>query len=173
MRTLWATLLLYYLLPVAWSSCKDGPMKVFLLAGQSNMAGRGSVDHLKSLLNNSKTRDPYLPFWNEATGALAQRKDVYCTFQNLSQPLVAGGCALQNLNMGKAFGPEMGIGWEIGDAMSEECGPIFLIKAAFGGRNMAVDFRPPSSGSGRFAVRQHSPGWYEMTCSYMLGEVWP
>jgi alpha-galactosidase len=41
------------------------------------------------------------------------------------------------------IGPELGFGHVVGDALEE---PVLLIKLAWGGRSLAVDFRPPSSG---------------------------
>lgn len=41
------------------------------------------------------------------------------------------------------FGPELGIGHVLGDAYDE---PVLLIKAAWGGKSLFVDFRPPSAG---------------------------
>ena len=41
------------------------------------------------------------------------------------------------------MGPELGFGWTLGDDGDEN---IVLIKIAWGGRSLAVDFRPPSSG---------------------------
>jgi len=59
------------------------------------------------------------------------------------------------------MGPEMGFGWTVGDALNGEDGDcrdeagcdcvqpeqkILLLKVAWGGRSLAEDFRPPSSG---------------------------
>ena len=41
------------------------------------------------------------------------------------------------------IGPELGFGHVIGDAYEE---PVLLIKLAWGGKSLAKDFRPPSSG---------------------------
>lgn len=41
------------------------------------------------------------------------------------------------------FGPELQFGHVIGDALDE---PVLLIKTAWGGKSLFVDFRPPSSG---------------------------
>ena len=41
------------------------------------------------------------------------------------------------------IGPELGFGWVLGDALKE---PVLLIKCAWGGKSLAVDFRPPSAG---------------------------
>jgi alpha-galactosidase len=41
------------------------------------------------------------------------------------------------------IGPELGFGWIVGDRFKE---PVLLIKCAWGGKSLAVDFRPPSAG---------------------------
>ena len=41
------------------------------------------------------------------------------------------------------MGPELGLGWTLGDALEER---VLLLKIAWGGKSLAVDFRPPSSG---------------------------
>lgn len=42
------------------------------------------------------------------------------------------------------IGPELGFGHVIGDAFDE---PVLLIKLASGGKRLAKDLRPPSSGA--------------------------
>ena len=42
-----------------------------------------------------------------------------------------------------AIGPELGFGQVVGDAYEQ---PVLLIKMAWGGKSLAKDFRPPSSG---------------------------
>ena len=44
---------------------------------------------------------------------------------------------------GDQIGPELGFGQVVGDAFEE---PVLLIKLAWGGKSLAKDFRPPSSG---------------------------
>ena len=41
------------------------------------------------------------------------------------------------------IGPELGFGWVMGEALVE---PVLLVKCAWGGKSLAVDFRPPGSG---------------------------
>lgn len=52
---------------------------------------------------------------------------------------------LQAVGFGNAddkFGPETGIGWALGDALSDH---VLLLKIAWGGKSLAVDFRPPNT----------------------------
>lgn len=47
------------------------------------------------------------------------------------------------LAIGESFGPELGFGHVVGDALEA---PVLLIKTAMGNRALAWDFRPPSAG---------------------------
>lgn len=44
------------------------------------------------------------------------------------------------------MGPELGFGWTVGDEFKKQKQQILLLKVAWGGRSLAVEFRPPSSG---------------------------
>lgn len=44
------------------------------------------------------------------------------------------------------FGPEYGFGWTIGDRLKH---PVLIIKVAWGGKSLNVDFRPPSAVAAR------------------------
>ncbi len=44
------------------------------------------------------------------------------------------------------FGPELGFGWAVGDFYNE---PVLLLKVAWGGKSLAVDYRPPSAVAAR------------------------
>jgi alpha-galactosidase len=88
-----------------------------------------------------------------------QRNDVWITYNRQSV-----GNVLRQINQhgklipgyggdpgqkGRQMGPELGFGYELGDALNkneDENNNILLIKIGWGGRSLAVDFRPPSSG---------------------------
>ena len=40
-------------------------------------------------------------------------------------------------------GPEMELGWELGEHFDE---PVLLVKTCWGGKSLMKDFRPPRSG---------------------------
>jgi alpha-galactosidase len=111
------------------------PVKVFVLAGQSNMEGKAKVSLMDYQAGQPATRDLYAPFRKD--GKWAQRDDVFVRFLNRKGPLTVGfgspGCV----------GPELGFGAVVGDHYRE---PVLLIKAAWDGRSLYRDFRPPSAG---------------------------
>jgi hypothetical protein len=141
----------------------DGPIHVFILAGQSNMQGKGRVEignggvsgaigSLRYLVNNDPANYGHLVNPN---GTWATRSDVSVNYTTEVSPsntapitvrnnLTAGLGDLGNITSSNAMiGPELGFGKVLGDYFDE---PVLLIKEAWGGRSLAVDFRPPSSG---------------------------
>lgn len=113
-------------------------LKVFVLVGQSNMQGKGKVAQLRELASASETRATY-GHWLGDKGAWVERDDVWISFLDKSGRLTVGYGAPSE----DRFGPELEIGRVLGDAYQE---PVLLIKAAWGGKSLAQDFRPPSSG---------------------------
>jgi len=134
-----------------------GPrLKVFLLAGQSNMEGQAVVDldHedyynggrgiLTTILEDPEIDKEY-GHWRENDGSWTKRDDVLVWYQPARGPLKAGP-----LSIGYAvyedmhhFGPEMELGWELGEHFDE---PVLLVKTCWGGKSLMKDFRPPRSG---------------------------
>ena len=120
-------------------------VRVFILAGQSNMVGAGEVESnlsrndgkgsLQWLTENSSTKDSYSHL-KTSTGAWVQRDDVFIWFLDRRGPLEPGYGSNQ-----KKIGPELGFGWTVGEGFDE---PVLLIKLAWGGKSLAEDFRPPS-----------------------------
>ena len=140
--------------------CDDGPLKIFLLDGQSNMVGMGSLEHLKILLNDPNTHEEYAHLWNTTSTDWAERSDVYIKFDDQIGKLTAGlGAA--GPSRGGHIGPELEFGWVLGDHLHCPCShPILLLKSAYGGRNLAIDFRPPLSGMGNYSgVKPIHYGW--------------
>lgn len=116
-----------------------------------------SIEHMRKLLNDTKTRGEYLPYWNETSQDWAERHDVYCKFDDHLGKLKVGFGAPGG---GGHFGPELGFGWVVGDSLCGCENPIFLLKTAWGGRDLAIDFRPPSSGKGNYSgVHPVKYGW--------------
>jgi hypothetical protein len=155
--SLTALTLLFACSPLQSVGVQDKPvLKVFLLAGQSNMEGQGVVDlDHEEYYNGGRgilTRvleDPDIArefgHWRGDDGNWIKRDDVFVWYQPARGPLKAGP-----LSIGYAvyedlhhFGPEMELGWVLGEYFEE---PVLLIKTAWGGKSLMKDFRPPSSG---------------------------
>ncbi len=131
------------------------PVKVFILAGQSNMEGQGVADLDGKDYNDGKgtlnalMRDPVgaarYRHLKDASGRWAVRHDVWVRYKPEQGPVKAGPLTLGFTPYAGRhhFGPELQFGHVIGDALANQA---LLIKTAWGGKSLYVDFRPPSSG---------------------------
>lgn len=147
MRQLFATALLVTLTSATTLLAADGPVKVFILAGQSNMQGHGFVaadpqrnggqGTLEHAARDPATAAKFGRLLN-ADGTWAVRDDVWIHYLDRKGPLTVGFGARPD-----RIGPELGFGHVIGDAFDE---PVLLIKLAWGGKSLGADFRPPSAG---------------------------
>ncbi len=120
------------------------PVKVFLLVGQSNMQGKGSVKHLEELVQAEPDKYGHLM----KDGEWVRRDDVWIHFSSTGAPKYGNRPPNGPLTVGFTYppgkvGPELGFGHVVGDAIDE---PVVLLKACWGGQSLAVDFRPPSRG---------------------------
>lgn len=131
------------------------PVRVFILAGQSNMEGQAVVDldgknyndgkgTLNALLNDP-VRAKLVRHLKTDQGEWAVRQDVWVRYQRERGPLLAGPLAVGYSVYGDKhhFGPELQFGHVVGDHCA---GQVLLIKTAWGGKSLYKDFRPPSSG---------------------------
>jgi alpha-galactosidase len=162
-----------------WDDDPNG-IKVFILAGQSNMVGYGKVEEggnpawkpgdketpkeikggvrcLREMaINNAKYPeydytsllvDPKKP----ETSAWKTRPDVKLWWRDGGSGNLGGDIRKGDLgpltNNNKWFGPELGFGQIIGDHYKDQ--DVLIIKAAWGGRSLGVDFRPPSAVAAR------------------------
>lgn len=146
----------------------SGKLKVFILAGQSNMVAYGSVENgrdpnnlygpaiagglgsLRNMLNENPKKygylaDPANPTAGGNPGWLT-RSDVWVTYWGESNGENRRGILDANFGAGGGqgyTGPEYGFGLVTGSQLSEQ---VLIIKYAFGGKSLIADFRPPSSG---------------------------
>jgi hypothetical protein len=118
------------------------PVKVFILAGQSNMEGQGMIrgekpGTLESLLKDPASAPRFRHLAGE-DGKWVVREDVRIWYLGRS-----GGLGVGYSPKGDAIGPELQFGHVVGDAIDS---PVLLIKTAWGGKSLGKDFRPPSAG---------------------------
>jgi len=134
----------------------NAPIKVFILAGQSNMEGKGvvSMDHpeyynggkgnLVWSMKNSASAEK-MKHLKDENGKWVVRDDVQISYKS-GDKVRKGGLTVGYTNFGGSthIGPELQFGNIIGDYYDA---PVLLIKTAWGGKSLYVDFRPPSSGA--------------------------
>lgn len=148
--------LLCTLVATALTSAAKPPAKVFILAGQSNMEGHGKVEMGRDPAATQKRarevkggigclrylvgKDP------KKYGGLVDRKGdwivrddawVWSTTDNGEK-----GAWTVGFGKGGWIGPEYAFGRVVGDHLDE---PVLIIKTAWGGKDLAIDFRPPSA----------------------------
>jgi hypothetical protein len=141
------------------ASTSKGKVKVFILAGQSNMEGRGFPEPLSWQVTQKKYRERYTHFIKDGdydafskkvaettdpddnrktpTYLWSARHDVWINYLGKHGDLTVGYGAPR-----EGFGPEFNFGHVIGNHYDEQ---VLIIKTSWGGRALARGFLPPSS----------------------------
>lgn len=135
---------------VSMASAAERPVKVFVLAGQSNMQGHAHVRTFDSMA------------WNPTTAAiLKEMRNADGSTKVLDQVWISSLGSDDAVRVGKltaGFGPggsKIGPEFTFGIYMFKHLGePIVLIKTAWGGRSLHTDFRSPSAGPYAFSPEQ-------------------
>ena len=165
----------------------NGKLKVFILAGQSNMQGKalvetgrdpnnltvtgvaGGLGSLRNMLNRNPAKYGFLP--NPAnpipggSPGWITRSDVGVTYWSGggASDVPSPAAPARNGNLDPYFGnngegptsgngrigPEYAFGLEVGSQLGDQ---VLLIKYAFGGKSLAVEFRPPGAVAARGGV---------------------
>ncbi|MCB9882599.1 MAG: sialate O-acetylesterase [Planctomycetes bacterium] len=147
MRTLRLLLATFFALPLAVGSLgaasPSDVVKVFILAGQSNMEGKVQNKLLEHQARDPKTQAIFAHLRHG--DAWIERDDVFVKFLERNGPLTIGYGSRDRT------GVELEFGWVMGDHFDE---PVLLIKTAWGGHSLDKLFRPPSMGMPSDAVLQ-------------------
>lgn len=117
------------------AAAQPKPIKVFILAGQSNMEGKAKVSVMEYQAKQPETRALYAHLYKD--GKWIERDDVWIKYRDVMGKLTVG------YHKPKSIGPELGFGAVVGDHYAE---PVLLIKTAWGGRSLYRDFRSPGAG---------------------------
>ncbi len=126
------------------------PLKVFILAGQSNMQGHVAISTFPSMADDPKTA-PILREMLNAEGKPRVCKNVWiasigCAGNDTNEQtgrLTAGFGASRFGKLRSNIGPEFTFGLYMEKLVG---GPILIIKTSWGGKSLNTDFRPPSAG---------------------------
>lgn len=128
---------------------ENRPLKVFVLAGQSNMQGHAHVRTFEPMRTTPEGR-AWVEKFEHPDGNPRVYDDVvisYLSTDGIKQGALSSGYGAD----GNKFGPELAFGIAVAEKLSE---PILLIKTAWGGKSLHTDFRPPSSESYAFSEGQ-------------------
>ncbi len=147
-RYITSLLLVYFCVTLTTSDAK--PLKVYILAGQSNMEGHAKITTF-GYTGGDKTYARLLKEMQQSDGAprICEKTWIYYftggkTFGEGFGKLTAGYGARSNPVVGGGkIGPEFTFGLTMEKASNE---PILIIKTAWGGKSLHTDFRPPSAG---------------------------
>jgi alpha-galactosidase len=111
------------------------PVRVFVLAGQSNMEGKAPNTLLDHQATDPKTKDLFAHLRKDDKWIV--RDDVFLKFLDREGPLTVGYGSPGRTGVELEFGTAMGNHFEE---------PVILIKAAWGGHSLYKLFRSPSAG---------------------------
>lgn len=143
-------LLLAMMAPVFAADSKK-PVKVFILAGQSNMEGHAKVTTFDYIGDDPATA-PLLRAMRNADGTPKVCDHVWISYFTGGKEgngegfgkLTAGYGSRKNPKEdGGKIGPEFTFGLRMDEKLKQ---PVLLIKTAWGGKSLNTDFRPPSAG---------------------------
>jgi len=123
------------------------PVKIYILAGQSNMEGQGAIRTFPAIADDPNAA-PLLKQMLDDSGKPVVCDRVWITYpaQKRQGKLSAGFGASSD-----RIGPEFTFGLTMQKHLDE---PILLIKIAWGGKSLHTDFRPPSAGPYRMSSFQ-------------------
>ena len=128
-------------------------LRVFILAGQSNMEGPASITTFDYIGDDPATA-PLLKRMRGEDGKPRVCDHVWISYLTgagdknfeITGKLTAGYGSMWGLDAtkpGDKIGPEFTFGLTMDAALDE---PVLIIKAAWGGKSLHTDFRPPSAG---------------------------
>ena len=121
--------------PAAARAADESPVRVFVLAGQSNMEGKAKNQLLDHQAEAQETKELFAHLRKD--GEWIVRDDVFIKYLERN-----GGLTIGYGSPGRT-GCELEFGTRMGDHFDE---PVLLIKAAWGGHSLVKNFRPPSAG---------------------------
>ncbi len=128
------------------------PIKVFILVGQSNMEGPADISTFDYIGDDPATA-PLLKMMRGADGKPVTADGAWISYHTgakenftLNGKLTAGYGSMWGADPtkpGTKIGPEFTFGLMMDKVFDE---PVLIIKAAWGGKSLHTDFRPPSAG---------------------------
>ena len=130
------------------------PLKVFILAGQSNMEGHAEISTFDYIARDPATA-PLLKEMRNRDGTPRVCDNVWMSYLTGPYDGSANGEGVGKLTAGfgaregnptqlsRKIGPEFTFGITMEKELKE---PILIIKTAWGGRSLNTEFRPPSAG---------------------------
>lgn len=135
------------------------PMKIFILAGQSNMEGHAKVETFDYIGDDPATA-PLLKRMRGADGKPTVCDNAWISYftgggtnngEGFGKLTAGYGSRSNPAKDGGKIGPEFTFGLTMDAALEE---PVLIIKTAWGGKSLHTDFRPPGAGPFVFSEAQ-------------------
>lgn len=126
-------------------AAKTKPIKVYILAGQSNMQGSAHFRTFKAIGDDPKTATLLSKILDQNGDPVVCDNAwiTYLTKRGDADTVLNGKVKVGYGFDNERIGPEYAFGIYMDKAHDE---PVLIIKTAWGGKSLAVDFRPPSAG---------------------------
>lgn len=120
-------------------------LKVYILAGQSNMQGSAHKSTFAAIGDDPKTANLLEEILDQNGDPIVCNNAwiSYITQRNQRDTVLHGKVKVGYGFDDERIGPEFAFGLYMDKALDD---PILIIKTAWGGKSLAVDFRPPSAG---------------------------
>ncbi|WP_238397423.1 sialate O-acetylesterase [Anatilimnocola aggregata] len=162
MPNLFCSLLAILFVTAISDAAESKPLKVFILAGQSNMEGHAKVEAF-DYIGDDQATTPLLKMMRGADGNPAVCDHVWISYLTGRYDGSANGEGIGKLTAGFGargdkptedggkIGPEFTFGLTMDAALKQ---PVLIIKTAWGGRSLNTEFRPPSAGPYEFNEAQ-------------------
>ena len=134
------------------AAAEKKPLKVFILAGQSNMEGHAKIETFDYIGDDPVTA-PLLKRMRGADGKPAVCEGAWISYftgsgenngEGFGKLTTGYGSRSKPDQDGGKIGPEFTFGLAMDAALTE---PVLIIKTAWGGKSLHTDFRPPSAGA--------------------------
>jgi alpha-galactosidase len=143
----------FLLIGVISATSTPKPLKVFILAGQSNMEGHAKIETFDYIGDDPATSS-LLKMMRGADGKPSVCDHTWISYFTGKYDGSANGEGTGKLTAGFGardiatksngkIGPEFAFGLTMDAALKE---PVLIIKTAWGGRSLHTEFRPPSAG---------------------------
>jgi len=135
------------ILLVLSSAAHAKPLKVYILAGQSNMVGMATAKTLDHVKLDPESHQYFKDLFDE-NGEPVVMDDVYINYVGTTPSGEYEHGKLGPEWGARGRGPRIGPEYAFGVYMHHLLGePILIIKPAWGGKSLSFDFRPPSAGT--------------------------
>lgn len=150
----------------------DEPVKIYILAGQSNMQGKASIEGeagttLRAMVKNDPKKE-FQSLLNDK-GEWAEREDVWVHYDLYPWGDLRHGPLKPGYGSSAGqIGPEYGFGQVMGDTEENQ---VLLIKVAWGGKSLCHDFQSPGIGNYPKPLMPTDAGYYYHQLLYLVRGV--